>query len=75
MQVTPAAVRILAELVEEFTGQELTQTRQWRVGTALSSVMREHGCADRNALACATVLRARFATAGRRSSRPVSFIT
>ncbi|VVT00061.1 CheR family methyltransferase [Erythrobacter sp. EC-HK427] len=51
MQVTPAAVRILAELLEEFTGQELTQTRQWRVGTALSSVMREHDCADLNALA------------------------
>lgn len=51
MQVTPEAVHILAELLEEFTGQELTQTRQWRVGTALASVMREHDCADLNALA------------------------
>lgn len=50
MQVTQEAVHVLAELLEEYTGQELTQTRQWRVGTALASILREQNCPDLNAL-------------------------
>lgn len=51
MRVTPEAIRVLSKLLEEYTGQELSQTRQWRVGTALASVLREHRYADLNALA------------------------
>ena len=45
MQVSEAACRILAGLLEARTGQQLTLSRRWRIETALTSVLRERGLA------------------------------
>ncbi len=52
MEVTPASFQIIADLLEERTGQHLTQSRRWRVGTALASVFREHGISNIDQLVC-----------------------
>lgn len=44
--MNPESSRILASLLEARTGQELPPSRQWRIGTALSSVLREAGLAS-----------------------------
>jgi chemotaxis protein methyltransferase CheR len=41
MEMTDAAGRILAGLLEARTGQQLTMSRRWRIETALQSLMRE----------------------------------
>lgn len=41
MEVTDAAIRILAGLLEARTGQQLAISRRWRIETALKSLMRE----------------------------------
>jgi chemotaxis protein methyltransferase CheR len=46
MEMTPASSRILAMLLEARTGQELPPSRQWRIGTALSGVLRDAGMAS-----------------------------
>ncbi|WP_106639201.1 CheR family methyltransferase [Allosphingosinicella vermicomposti] len=43
MEVTDAAIRILAGLLEARTGQQLAISRRWRIETALKSLMRERG--------------------------------
>lgn len=46
MQMSPASSRILANLLQARTGQELPPSRQWRIGTALSGVLRDSGLAS-----------------------------
>jgi chemotaxis protein methyltransferase CheR len=43
MKVSEASDRILAELLEARTGQQLAPSRRWRIGSALSGLYREHG--------------------------------
>ena len=46
MEVNSKSSRILASLLEARTGQELPPSRQWRIATALSGVLREAGLAS-----------------------------
>lgn len=46
MEVTPTSHRIIADLLLERTGQQLTEGRQWRIGSALAGVFREYGIDD-----------------------------
>ena len=46
MEVSDASGRILANLLETRTGQQLTLSRRWRIETALTSILREHGIAS-----------------------------
>jgi chemotaxis protein methyltransferase CheR len=43
MEVSEVSNRILAELLEARTGQQLAPSRRWRIGSALSGLYREHG--------------------------------
>lgn len=52
MSGSPVAVRALASLLEQRTGQRVCDTRQWRIGPALAGVLRKHdmGTLDQLAL-------------------------
>lgn len=52
MEVSQASYQIIAELLEARTGQHLTESRRWRVATALSGVFREHGISNVDQLVC-----------------------
>lgn len=52
MEVSQASYQIIAELLEARTGQHLTESRRWRVGTALSGIFREHGISNIDQLVC-----------------------
>ncbi len=52
MEVTEVSYRIIADLLEARTGQQLTQSRRWRIGSALSSVFRKHGIGNVDQLVC-----------------------
>ncbi|MCK0129220.1 protein-glutamate O-methyltransferase CheR [Erythrobacter sp. F6033] len=52
MEVSQASYQIIADLLEARTGQHLTESRRWRVGTALSGVFREHGITNVDQLVC-----------------------
>ena len=52
MEVSQASYQIIADLLEARTGQHLTESRKWRVGTALSGVFREHGISNVDQLVC-----------------------
>lgn len=52
MEASPASIQIIADLLAEHTGQQLTESRRWRVSTALSSVFREHGINNADQLVC-----------------------
>ncbi|MEP3029711.1 MAG: protein-glutamate O-methyltransferase CheR [Erythrobacter sp.] len=52
MEVTDASHQIIADLLAERTGQHLTESRRWRIGTALSGVFREHGISNVDQLVC-----------------------
>jgi chemotaxis protein methyltransferase CheR len=58
MEMSPIAIRVLAGLLEERTGQQLVVARQWRVETALAPLMRERQIGSLDQLA-ATVSMAR----------------
>jgi len=45
MELSDGACRILAALLEARTGQKLGMDRRWRIGTALTGLMRERGLA------------------------------
>ncbi|MEO5611928.1 MAG: protein-glutamate O-methyltransferase CheR [Sphingomicrobium sp.] len=45
MQVSDSASRILANLLEARTGQQLTMSRRWRIETALAALLRERNIA------------------------------
>jgi len=51
MELSPLAVRILGELLESRTGQQLADNRLWRVESALQPVMRAQGVDSLDALA------------------------
>ncbi|RXZ64166.1 CheR family methyltransferase [Pelagerythrobacter rhizovicinus] len=52
MEVTQISHRIIADLLLERTGQQLTEGRQWRVGSALTDVFREYGIDNVDQLVC-----------------------
>lgn len=45
MEVTDVSSRILADLLEARTGQQLAPSRRWRIGSALSGIYRDEGLA------------------------------
>ena len=47
-----ASHRIIAELLRARTGQQLTESRQWRIDTALAGIFRERGISNADQLAC-----------------------
>jgi len=52
MEVCHASYQIIADLLFERTGQQLTENRRWRIGSALASVFREHGISNVDQLVC-----------------------
>lgn len=46
MELSSASQRLLASLLEARSGQQLTFSRRWRIDSALSSIVREHGFAN-----------------------------
>ncbi len=47
-----ASHQIIADLLAQYTGQQLTESRRWRIATALSGVFREHGISNVDQLVC-----------------------
>ena len=56
MEVSPISYRIISELLEERTGQQLTEARRWRIGSALSGIFRERGISNTDQLVCLLAL-------------------
>ena len=52
MALNDASYRVIADLLEARTGQTLTQSRMWRVPSALAGVFRERGISNVDQLAC-----------------------
>ena len=52
MALTDASHRIVAELLAARTGQELTESRLWRLPSALASIFRERGISNLDQLVC-----------------------
>lgn len=52
MALSDASHRIIADLLRRRTGQELTESRLWRVPSALSGVFRERGISNVDQLVC-----------------------
>jgi chemotaxis protein methyltransferase CheR len=52
MALTDASHRIIAELLASRTGQELNESRLWRVPSALGSVFRDRGISNVDQLVC-----------------------
>jgi len=52
MEPSPAALQMIADLLTMHTGQELTEGRRWRVGSALGGLFREHGISNVDQLVC-----------------------
>lgn len=52
MEVSQASYQIIADLLAERTGQQLTEGRRWRVGSALAGVFRKHGISNVDQLVC-----------------------
>ena len=52
MDANQASLQIIADLLEQKTGQTLSENRRWRVSTALSGVFREHGLDNVDQLVC-----------------------
>jgi chemotaxis protein methyltransferase CheR len=47
-----ASLQIIADLLETRTGQQLTENRRWRVGSALAGLFRENGISNLDQLVC-----------------------
>lgn len=52
MDAHHASNQIIADLLAEHTGQHLTESRRWRVSTALAGIFREHGISNVDQLVC-----------------------
>ena len=52
MEAHHASHQIIADLLSEHTGQHLTESRRWRVSTALAGVFREYGISNVDQLVC-----------------------
>ena len=64
MDAHHASLQIVADLLAEHTGQHLTESRRWRVSSALAGVFREHGISNADQLVC--LLESQRTTAARR---------
>jgi chemotaxis protein methyltransferase CheR len=47
-----ASHQIIADLLEAHTGQHLTESRRWRVNSALAGIFRQHGISNIDQLVC-----------------------
>ncbi len=52
MHGSKASYQIIADLLEEETGQHLAESRLWRVGSALAGVYRDYGISNVDQLVC-----------------------
>lgn len=52
MEASNASHQIIADLLAERTGQHLTESRRWRVNSALAGIFREHGISNVDQLVC-----------------------
>jgi len=52
MEMTDASYTVIADLLATHTGQQLTQSRRWRVGSSLAGIFRERGISNIDQLAC-----------------------
>jgi chemotaxis protein methyltransferase CheR len=52
MEASEASHQIIAELLESRTGQHLTESRRWRVNSALAGIFRTHGISNVDQLVC-----------------------
>ncbi|RNJ63865.1 MAG: protein-glutamate O-methyltransferase CheR [Porphyrobacter sp. IPPAS B-1204] len=52
MDVSEASFQIIADLLEARTGQHLTESRRWRVNSALAGIFRQHGISNIDQLVC-----------------------
>lgn len=52
MEVSQASHQIIADLLAARTGQHLTESRRWRVPTALAGLFRQHGISNVDQLVC-----------------------
>jgi chemotaxis protein methyltransferase CheR len=52
MEASEASHQIIADLLEARTGQHLTQSRRWRVNSALAGIFRAHGISNVDQLVC-----------------------
>lgn len=52
MEMSQASFNILAKLITKQTGQQLTDSRRWRVDSALAGVLSEHGIDNIDQLVC-----------------------
>jgi chemotaxis protein methyltransferase CheR len=52
VEASEASHQIIADLLEARTGQQLTESRRWRVNSALSGVYRKHGISNVDQLVC-----------------------
>lgn len=52
MEVSEVSYQIIAELLCAHTGQQLTESRRWRIGSALGGVFRQHGISNIDQLVC-----------------------
>ncbi len=52
MDASEASHQIIADLLEQRTGQHLGESRRWRVNSALVGVFREHGISNVDQLVC-----------------------
>ena len=52
MDLGDVSLRFIADLLAERTGQQLTEGRVWRVGTALSGIFRKRGISNVEQLVC-----------------------
>lgn len=52
MEVSQASYVVIADLLAQHTGQQLTESRRWRIGTSLAGIFRERGISNVDQLAC-----------------------
>ncbi|MEM6908954.1 MAG: protein-glutamate O-methyltransferase CheR [Pseudomonadota bacterium] len=52
MEGSQASYQIIADLLTAYTGQHLTESRRWRVTSALAGIFREHGISNVDQLVC-----------------------
>jgi chemotaxis protein methyltransferase CheR len=52
MEVSDISHRIIADLLAARTGQQLTEGRRWRIGSALAGIFRERGITNVDQLVC-----------------------
>ncbi|MFN3989703.1 MAG: CheR family methyltransferase [Erythrobacter sp.] len=52
MEPSPASLQMIADLLTMHTGQELSEGRRWRVGSALAGLFREYGISNVDQLVC-----------------------